>query len=467
MLLVTISSSVFADTYPGQTYYISGNFSAPTVAELCDLRAGNVYLAVPGKQGATGISCDLTYKSDGSWGGYYSVTPSLNCPYGGWLSGSTCKDVPSCPTDYIRSSTTGQCIKPCQPGEYNDSSGACQTIPNCNLTAPSVFGSYFDVNQGTCLAAPTHICMSTVNNLYCPPIDDCISSEYVCSNSPSAVAQAQSTRDADLAKAKADAQDAADNADLAAKVAAEQAAQRAAEAQAAANAERDARVAAIDNSLTPEQRAQAEMDFAQQAAREQAAQTKADNAAAAATAAKAAAQAAHDALAQAKAQTRPGDAAAAASSARKSQNDAARAVNDSYSGGGNGGGPGTGSQDGLPTATDNIVSSVNGVRDAILNRKTDCQIDPTHVGCASLGDVPDKDPVESKDASGLGSGTFTYSSWGSGGSCPDDRLLADVAGVSIYFPFEYLCRYLTTLAPIVIALSLLGAGKIVLGSVLE
>ncbi|MFZ2407126.1 MAG: virulence factor TspB C-terminal domain-related protein, partial [Methylobacter sp.] len=242
--------------------------------------------------------------------------------------------------------------------------------------------------------------------------------------------------------------------------------QKAEEAQIAATEESQARVKAmdLDNQLTPEQRAQAELDFSGAAKKSVAAETKAQNSKDAAKAAETAAGNAGDASTQAGQSTNPGNAEVWSGWADEYNKQAGVASGDAQSGEGSGTGSGTGSQDGLGTDTDKIVGAIDGLGQKIADKKTDCEQDSTRAGCSQLGDAPTADAVPNSDASGITSGSFSSTSWGSSGTCPSDTT-SKFSTQSIVFSYEPVCNYLSGLAPVLIALSFVGAGRIVLGSV--
>lgn len=121
-----------------------------------------------------------------------------------------------CTSPAVFNTTNGLCTSPtiaCPSGQYapsgSTSTAQCVAIPNCNSSSPAD-GKFFNVTTGQCVnAAATTICISPVDrpglqvNLYCPPVDDCKPTTYVCSNHPDTVAAEQNAKVAALAAIKA------------------------------------------------------------------------------------------------------------------------------------------------------------------------------------------------------------------------------------------------------------------------
>jgi hypothetical protein len=471
--LLVFSSSVFADTYPSVTTYsgqdpvtggiLSGYLSA---SSYCDAVRSALTSAYPTRGYTVTFLPPVTCNGNG-WGSL-GANSSSTCPAGGTLSGTNCINAPSCTAPATRNSS-GQCVNStCVYPQY-DNAGTCTAIPNCNT---STTGNYFDVATKSCIPAqcPAGVCVVTAcldsAKYFCPPTNNCEISSILCSNVPGSVTTADAAASAKAFDKQTSDQAVAD-ANFAAQLADDLVAAKAAVAQDASNRESAARIAAMDINTTPEQRAQAKLDFADSAAAQQRARTEYQNAQSAAAAVKAAAAVvASKSSTINQTSTNSGNADTLAKQILNDLNGVNSSLQDVKNGNGNGTGPGSGVQSGLPSPYDNVAAAVTaagkGVEDAVKNKKTDCELKPDSVGCSALGDVPASDVISRTDA-GM---SFTPSSWGGGGSCPADVSFHAI-NRSMNFSYAPVCKYLSFLAPVLISLSLVGAGRIVLGSVKE
>lgn len=312
-----------ADTYPATPAYtyIYNSTQSSTLDGLCSLYINPPTYAtfVSHEVGYSSLpDCEFFNSSGSLTMQLWSIQKSTNysCPHGGTVSVTNCVDAPACPSGQSRNSTTGECqtVKSCKTDEYNDTPDSCAKIPNCNITDPNPWGSTFNVTTKACEVSTNSVtCSASVDgsqNVYCQGVDDCKPLTYICSNKQSVVDSEQAARAGKMTDAKTSAQNSADNAAYAAEQAASAALKKAEEAQIAATEESQARVKAmdLDNQLTAEQRAQAELDFSESAKKSVAAETKVENSNDAAKTAETAAGNAGDASAQAGASTNPGNA---------------------------------------------------------------------------------------------------------------------------------------------------------------
>lgn len=114
---------------------------------------------------------------------------------------------------------------------------------------------------------------------------------------------------------------------------------------------------------------------------------------------------------------------------------------------------------GTPTTQTTTGPANTSLVTAPQQQKTDCDNNPTHVGCLELGTVAIAEVIPVTNV-GI---TITPSSWGSG-SCPADvhtHFLSRSLTIS-YSPF---CTYLSAIAPVIIALAWFSAGLIVFGAI--
>jgi len=126
---------------------------------------------------------------------------------GGYYTGGGFLYTTGCTSPYVwtqSNSTTGACVAPlvaCPAGQY-DNNGTCNAIPDCNAST-SIGGNFFNLTTKQCetSTAPMTICISgdssganSGSNFYCPPIDDCKPSGYICTNSPTAISAATQAR---------------------------------------------------------------------------------------------------------------------------------------------------------------------------------------------------------------------------------------------------------------------------------
>jgi len=211
-ILMVLSGSVFADTYPATdtnpTYrlyaYAAGTHEYSTQDQACSAEtwSGEVY-----SWDAAHGACKSVRLSDGytTYTAYLILTHHYSCPYSGTLSGASCINADACLAPNARDTTTGECKPPpvvCSATEY-DNGGVCTPIPDCNSNSLTG-GNFFNTVTKACESvSPITICISDVNPKFCPPINDCKPSGYICSDSPSAVAAAAAARDSEIAAVKA------------------------------------------------------------------------------------------------------------------------------------------------------------------------------------------------------------------------------------------------------------------------
>ncbi len=229
IFLLIFSGSVFADTYPATStmvYRSSGyghdgvNYSSLLAVCASISNSQNRYTS-----GSNGISCAYSYYADGSNKSYgpvdnnnpMQVITSYDCSNGGTVSGSTCINAPACPAPQTRDSITGACTAPaviCTSSQYNDTLTTCAKIPDCNSSS-STGGNYFNTTTKVCVNDPNiTLCIGAGadggTDKFCPPINDCKPSTYICSNNDSIVLTDSSTSPAQVA-AKAASKLQADN----------------------------------------------------------------------------------------------------------------------------------------------------------------------------------------------------------------------------------------------------------------
>lgn len=92
--------------------------------------------------------------------------------------------------------------------------------------------------------------------------------------------------------------------------------------------------------------------------------------------------------------------------------------------------------------------------------QTDCDKYPESIGCSHYGDIPTADTIPQSNAPL----SLSPSSWGSG-SCPADYNLDVHSPVVVGFSYAPICTYLSSLAPVLIAVGWLMAGWMVIGGV--
>lgn len=242
LILMVLSGSVFADSYPAQT---------KSVIDQCTEYAVSIGLASATDEGVNvdqwaGHKCKL-YNSAGTWvQTIANINPVLYCPYSGTLSGSSCINADPCLAPNVRDSTTGECKPParvCSVTEY-DNGSVCALIPDCNASS-ATGGNFFNKTTQQCeVASSPTICISDVNKKYCPPIDDCKPDAYICSNDPQTVTDANAQRSLEILATKALADAKKTQADQLASAAADAAAVKAGSVD-TAKAVRDAASAAL------------------------------------------------------------------------------------------------------------------------------------------------------------------------------------------------------------------------------
>ncbi len=199
------SVSVLADTYSaiqGSPTYCGGK---PSQNAAC----AAMYGGSSSYHSATNSCTDFTGVS-----GMYSPPscintpePNYSCPATGTLSGTNCINATPCPTGSVRNTTTGICpaVITCSSSQYN-LAGVCTTIPDCNSSSPTG-GNYFDTVGKACASvspADRVLCVNN-NDVYCPPISDCRSPGYICTNDPATVAAAATSKAAAITTAKSSA----------------------------------------------------------------------------------------------------------------------------------------------------------------------------------------------------------------------------------------------------------------------
>lgn len=207
VIFSSLSFTLKADTYPAERHIL---FLWPNIAYVTDQTQACV-----GQNSASytyevastvnPYTCKRTTKSNGSVT-YISLQfqySSYVCLYGGTVSGSSCINAPPCTAPAVRNETTGQCIAPvvtCTYPKYNNND-VCVDIPKCPGDQ-----EFFDVISKGCLVSSTTFgtCSKSTYS-YCPPIDDCKPSSYICSNHPDAVNEAVTTRSAQIAAIKTNA----------------------------------------------------------------------------------------------------------------------------------------------------------------------------------------------------------------------------------------------------------------------
>jgi hypothetical protein len=207
----------FADTYPAHNvYHFQTNFDNSTFFQcdsstnsdscLCSqLHRNGVTITEGNNYPSAGCIFTPTSGSPFTFGVF--STYSATCPYGGTVSGSSCINVSPCPVGQTRD-LTGECKQPplnCGANEY-DNAGVCTPIPDCNANAP-LGRNFFDVETKACktIEGVGTICISQAAPKYCPPIDDCKPSGYICSNEPNQKAIEDAARASAIAVAAASA----------------------------------------------------------------------------------------------------------------------------------------------------------------------------------------------------------------------------------------------------------------------
>lgn len=118
--------------------------------------------------------------------------------------------VVTCPSGQYKNSSDVCVSEPtCAAGQYN-LNHVCTDVPDCNVNS-SAGGNYFDYASKSCVnVSPLTLCIDSdpgTTQLYCPPIEDCKPSGYICANDPTVVAAAlvERTTNINTAKAAADA----------------------------------------------------------------------------------------------------------------------------------------------------------------------------------------------------------------------------------------------------------------------
>jgi hypothetical protein len=227
-LLMGFSFTSFADSYPkvvewvvlGKTpYYYSYDR-----ADACTHWGGSVMGPHPN-------DCMIGVQQ------YALSINTYRCPAGGTISGNYCIDAPSCDVGQIRDSVTYECKSPpalnCGANEY-DNAGVCTPIPDCNADSP-LGRNFFDVETKACktIEGVGAICIGENAPKYCPPIDDCKPSGYICSNEPKQKAIEDAQRESAIAASAASAAEKKAELDAIASAAAAAAASKAAAAETA------------------------------------------------------------------------------------------------------------------------------------------------------------------------------------------------------------------------------------------
>jgi len=240
-----LSGIAVADTYPGVPiwYYGGQSFSSLEAACVYSISSNNAYVYQSSSEPS---SCNLLYYGNPTTS---TINRYYTCPYGGDDSGSNCINVPPCTAPATRDST-GECKLPrvCSSTEYN-LNDVCTPIPDCN-SGSETGGNFFNKTTKSCQSVPSPtICISDKNTKYCPPIDDCKPSSYICSDDPTIVGEAAATRAAEIASAKSKA-DAAKSEIVTIKLQSEAAASEKLAAAQAAKAAKDAAKTASDAALS-------------------------------------------------------------------------------------------------------------------------------------------------------------------------------------------------------------------------
>lgn len=466
------SGNVFADSYP----YVSKYYTNAFPATIYD----------SGAAACTGAALvyDSTYT--GEWDGTFNsytgcviksstgqtitqtgVSENQTCPSGGSqiAANGPCENAPVCPEGQTRQPPNYACAVPpvqCTYTEYNDTPTSCAKIPNCYLLGT---GDYFDLTTKSCVNSfPDKVCISGVNHRhYCQVVDECVLDTTICSNNPDFVTLVNNDRAIRSSQARVKAIDDQQAIDDGVNVSSEQATAKDAEVEADKAAMAEYINASKDPAATQEQQAQAKLDYAEWLKRELQDKAEAANAWDAYDRAQAAKKIAEPATADAQIQDDPGNATADSEIVAQQRDIVDLAVNDAITGTGNGTGTGTGTQVGLPTPIDNTVAavkavkaSVDAVKDAINNKKTDCQLTPNAVGCATL-EAPGAAETLVTDEVGVSS---SYTSWGAG-SCPSSVL----GPHGVVFDYQPMCSSFAFFKPILISVGLILSLFIVSGGV--
>lgn len=205
VIFSSLSFTLKADTYPAKQVYVFSGVTYSTHQAMCDARqttSNSVSLWY--RVSDSYPQCKIVRNSDGYT--EYIGGATATCPYGGTVSGTwpqkSCINATPCTAPQTRNAS-GQCVNPvvtCTYPKYNNND-FCVDIPKCPGDQ-----EFFDVISKGCLVSSTTFgtCSKSTYS-YCPPIDDCKPSSYICSNHPDAVNEAVTTRSAQIASIKTNA----------------------------------------------------------------------------------------------------------------------------------------------------------------------------------------------------------------------------------------------------------------------
>lgn len=214
LLLIFVSFSSFAGT-SRESAYASCLFNAVPGYQICiDDGVNRIYRKVISS--STSVQTYLYYQQCTNTSQIYNEITHVcyappDCPSPGVLTLNTTTGYKTCTSpdvtcpDGSTAPTQEQCSVQCTAPKYK-LYNVCTDPPDCNASWPTG-GQYFDYGTKSCATvSPITLCIGD-SEKFCPPINDCKSAGYICTNDPAAVAAAtaERTEAINTAKASADA----------------------------------------------------------------------------------------------------------------------------------------------------------------------------------------------------------------------------------------------------------------------